>query len=207
MPLVAPEKYVGVLVEVKRRTEVIDSFLSGGTHALFQATTLESAGLQVRKVLELIAFASLIANVQEYSRQYAKFSEHWNARYMLRDLARINPDFYPQPIVQVPSQEPGLVMEWNERPDDYLTRDRFEVAYERCGGLMHADNPYGSPTDYDDYRTSIKVWRNQIVNLLNAHTISLSGDTNLYLFQMGAGREKPTYTPFGLVGEESDNAA
>ncbi|MCP9773824.1 hypothetical protein KBY66_14590 [Synechococcus sp. Tobar12-5m-g] len=173
----------------------------------FSGNNTWSAGLQVRKVLELIAFASLIANVQEYSRQYSEFSKHWNARYMLRDLARINPDFYPQPIVQAPSQQPGLAMEWNERPDDYLSRDRFEIAYEQCGGLMHADNPYGSLTDLDGYKSSIKAWRNQIVNLLNAHTISLSGETNLYLFQMGAGLERPSYTPFGLVDDESGDVA
>lgn len=48
--------------EIKRRTEVIDFFLHKSGHALYQPTTIESICLQFRKILELIAFSSLIAN-------------------------------------------------------------------------------------------------------------------------------------------------
>lgn len=184
---------------------MIDAFMAGNTHAVFEATNIETVCLQFRKILELIAFSSLIANVNEYSQQYDKFAEHWNARLMLRDLERVNANFYPRPIIQEPTSEPGIAMRWLDRPDDYLAKDRFIGVYEKCGGLMHAENPYASPMDYGYYKQQLVPWRKQIINLLTAHTIALSGDTNLYLFQMGADDKSPTYHTFGLVTPASTN--
>jgi len=56
------EKYCSLLMEVKRRTEVAYAFISQQTHAIYLPTTIESACLQVRKILELIAFGSLVVN-------------------------------------------------------------------------------------------------------------------------------------------------
>ena len=89
----APEKYLGVLVEIKKRTTVIDSFISEETHAIFKAINIEVICLQFRKILELIAFSSLIANAEIFSRHYSEIEKKWNARLMLRDLERINPKF------------------------------------------------------------------------------------------------------------------
>lgn len=201
--MLAPDKYLKILDEIKRRASVIDAFMAGNTHAVFEATNIETVCLQFRKILELIAFASLIANVKEYSLQYDKFAKHWNPRLMLRDLERVNPDFYPRPIIQQPATESGIKMRWLDRPDDYLTKDRLVSIYEKCGALMHAENPYGSPTDYGFYKNNFLLWRKQIVNLLNAHTITLSGDSNLYLFQMASNNTYPTYHKFGPINQDS----
>ena len=50
-------KYVAVMEEVKKRTAVIQAFLSGDLHALYRASSVESIGIQFRKIFELIAFA------------------------------------------------------------------------------------------------------------------------------------------------------
>ena len=60
--------YCDLMEEIKRRMSVIDFYLSGGGHALFEPTTIESIGLQLRKILELIAMASLVTNKKEYSK-------------------------------------------------------------------------------------------------------------------------------------------
>ena len=64
---------------------------------------------------------------------------------------------------------------------------------------MHADNPYGAQTNYENYLEQLKYWRNRIINLLNAHTIKLVNDQNLYLFQMGSVNANPSYTAFAPV--------
>jgi hypothetical protein len=197
----AQDKYRAVLIEIKQRTAVVDAFMFGTVHALYVPTTIESTCLQIRKILELIAFSSLIANKDIYANQYKKFAEHWNAKLMLQDMERINPEFYPHPIIQKPSSIPGMKSDWSDRKDDFLTKDRFIKIYEKCGGILHADNPYGSKTDYNYYRGHLKEWRNSIVNLLNAHTIKLVKDKNLYLFQMEAANANPSYTAFAPVGE------
>ncbi|GGB22268.1 hypothetical protein [Agarivorans gilvus] len=99
---------------------------------------------------------------------------------MLKDMGRVNPDFYPKPIIQRPSQTAGVQMDWDDRPDDYLTKENFVKVYEKCGAILHSDNPFGSKVDYDYYQSSLPKWRMEVVNLLNAHTIKLVGDRNLY---------------------------
>ena len=167
--------------------------------AIYVPTTVESTCLQIRKILELIAFSSLIANKEIYSTQYKKFAEHWNARLMLKDLERVNSDFYPKPIIQTPSNTLGIQSDWSDRKDDFLTKEIFLSAYEKCGGILHADNPYGVQTDYENHLAQAKEWRNRIVNLLNAHTIKLVNDENLYLFQMESANGNPSYTPFSPI--------
>ncbi|MDP3515794.1 MAG: hypothetical protein Q8S94_01390 [Pseudohongiella sp.] len=193
------DKYRALLIEIKRRTSVADAFISQKINALYEATTVESACLQVRKILELIAFGSLIANKKVFKAQHEKFSKYWNAETMIRDMERINPNFYPKPILQKPSNKLGIKMEWLERPNDYLTKDKFVKVYKKCGAVLHAENPYGSKINYDYYGENLIKWRNEIVNLLDAHSIRLLDDTNLYLFQMGSNDKNPSYTPFGLV--------
>ena len=56
------------------------------------------ARLQIRKILELIAFASLVANKNVYTAVFSKVSKAWNAGDLLKELEQVNPDFYPVPI-------------------------------------------------------------------------------------------------------------
>lgn len=90
-------------------------------------------------------------------------------------------------------------MKWDDRPDDYLTKEKFVKVYEKCGAILHSDNPFGSKVDYDYYQSALPMWRTDLVNLLNAHTIKLVGDKNLYLFQMGSGENNPSYNAFAPV--------
>lgn len=177
------------MAEIKRRVAVIDFFLTGGGHALYVPTTVESVCLQLRKVMELIAFGSLVANKDIYSTTYEKFAAHWNARLLLRDLERVNPDFYPKPVVEVPHPNPKVLHQLKDRDPDYLSRDEFEKAYEKCGAIMHSENPYGSRIDYSYYQGKLPAWRTEVVNLLNNHQIRLLGEKGFYLIHMKEDRD------------------
>ena len=200
----AQDKYIKVLVEIKRRTAVIDAIHFKEINSLYEATTIETAYLQLRKILELIAFSSLIANINVYSKQYNKFATHYNAHLMFKDMRRVNVNFFPEPIIQTPSKNPEFVSEWSAPSSGYLTKDDFLELYEKCGRMMHAENPYGAEIDYDKYKEQLPIWRTKIVRLLNAHTITLFNDSNLYLFQMGDKNSNPSYNVFGLI--ETRNA-
>jgi len=183
------ERYCDLMEEVKRRINVVDHFLSGKGNALYEPTTLESIALQLRKVLELIALGSLVANKDSYSAANKKFARDWNARLILRDLERVNPDFYPSPVVEAPCADPRVVHQLKDRQPDYLTKHEFERAYEKCGALMHAQNPYRSLIDYEYYRQKLRAWRTQIVNLLNNHRIRLVNETGFYVIHMKEDRD------------------
>ena len=178
------EKYAEAMKEIKLRTEVITLFLSGQREARYIPTTLETIGLQFRKVFELIAFASLAANRDQYSRAYSDFSKHWEAAKLLKNLRKVNPNFYPKPVTEAPADRPGVVHSLKDRDQDYLTQSDFIEAHGRCGSLMHAANPFSKSIDYAFYQGSFPVWMTKIINLLNNHKVHLVGDSGFYLFHM-----------------------
>lgn len=196
----AVQKYIKVMVEIKRRSLVVDSFSKGTSHAMFKATSIETIYLQFRKIIELIAMSTLVANKETYSVIYEKFASSWNAKYIIKDIERLNPRFYPTPIIQQSSNRRGVISDFIKRKEvDYLTKDELLTLYDKCGPILHTENPYGSQINYSYYDENVLKWRNKIRNLLNAHEIRLLNDENLYLIQMGANEELPTYTAFAPI--------
>ncbi len=185
--------------EIKRRIKVIDYFLFGSGHSLYEATTLESVSLQLRKILELTAMATLVANKKEYAKVYSNFAKTWNAEYLLKDLARINPSFYPIPIIEEQSDEVGVKRNLVDRPNDYLTKEEFIKVYKKCGAIMHASNPLGRKIGYEYYKKNLPEWRQKVLNLLNTHKIHLLNETGFYLIHMKEEKDdKVHFYSFGL---------
>lgn len=178
------EKYSEITNEVNRRIEVIDLYISGHLNALYVPTTIEAVGLQFRKIFELIVFSSLAANRSQYSHAYTNFARHWKAAKLVRNLTRINPDFYPKPIIEERLENSEIDGNWIDRPGDYLTKDELVAAHGKCGGLMHSTNPFRSSTNYDKYQSEFPIWRTRTMNLLKSHIVRLVGDHSLYLFHM-----------------------
>jgi hypothetical protein len=176
-------RYASLMKEIKLRVDVIWAFRSGRTHALYVPTTTESICLQIRKILELIAMGSLIANQKAYAQVYSNFAKSWNAKLLLRDLARVNPNFYPRAIVEVPSEVPGVTNDFQDRTDA-LTQDEFVKIYDKCGAMMHASNPFGSSLDFEYYKREVPAWIAKIMALLNSHVIRLIDDTRFFLIHM-----------------------
>ena len=170
--------------EVKRRIEVIDYFLLAGGHALYKPTTIESICLQIRHVLELIAFASLCANQKAYSEVHADFASSWNAEFLLRDLARVNADFYPVPEAEGTSADPKVKVHAVEITDGFLTKEEFVKVYKKSSAMMHARNPYGSKTGHHYFEKAIPEWRAKIVKLLNVHRKKVLGHPGFWLIHM-----------------------
>ena len=100
-------KYADCMEEIKKRKVVVDGFLSGTCHTMYVQTTAESICLQIRKILELIALASLAANSAEYERYSRNFRRDWNGKRILETLEKANPRFYPQPTKRPSIRRPA----------------------------------------------------------------------------------------------------
>jgi hypothetical protein len=178
------EKYSANMAEIKLRVALINVSLATRPATELIPMAIEAIGLQFRKVFELIAFASLAANRAQYSLVYRDFAEDWRAAKLLKNLQRINPDFYPKPVIEKKSDRPGIVSTLIDRDQDYLTQGDLAAAHGKCGALMHAANPFGEPIDYAFYLTNFPIWRTKIMNLLNIHRVHLLGDSGFYHFHM-----------------------
>jgi len=172
--------------EIKRRVAVVQGFLAGSWHTMYLASTIESVCLQVRKILELVALGSLVLNKDEFQRVNTEFAKCWNAPHILKDIERINPHFYPQPFKDINGKFVDIT-------SGFLTRKRFLKVYEKCGAILHADNPYGSKVDYAYYQKSIQTWLTEIMVLLGIHKITLLDDPNLYVVHMKEDRDDKVY--------------
>ncbi len=167
-------KYAACMEEIKKRTLVVEAFLSGSRSALYLKTTVESIYLQFRKILELIAMASLSAS-PEYMARYDRFRRHYNGKRILRDLEKVNPEFYPRPTRQVIDPDTGKVVEVVDVESGFLTKDEYVELYDICGDLLHAENPYAEGQQDMKLRLQeASEWKNRIVTLLNHHQVQLA---------------------------------
>ncbi|MXY64675.1 hypothetical protein F4212_01875 [Candidatus Poribacteria bacterium] len=159
--------------EIKKRTEVINGFLAGECNAMYVQTTAESVSLQIRKILELIALASLAANQSEYAKHRRHFYKDWNAKRILETLKKVNPKFYPTPNRQVVDQESDKVVSLEEITSGFLTENEFITLFNNCNEILHADNPFSRTQNPQAFLASVPAWMEQIRILLNHHTIQL----------------------------------
>lgn len=181
--------YCALMEEVKRRTFAVTEMLKGHTTTSYLATNIEFMCLQLRKMLELISMGSLVMNKKEFDTIEKKYQSFWNAKLILQDIERLNPDFYPVPIIEVPSTQPGVVNDLQTKIEGFLTRQDFVKVYEKCGGIMHSYNPYGSKCDFEYYKARIAEWEDLIIGLLNTHMIHIKGLDGFYLIHMQEARD------------------
>ena len=167
-------KYTGCMKEIKKRTEVVHGFLRGELHAKYLQTTVESMCLQIRKILELIALASLVANKAEYEKQRKNFHRDWKAEKILETLDEANPQFYPSPSKQVISPETGEVVEVKPITSGYLSRTDYKALYHECSQILHASNPFsGEQQEIQAFLDKTPEWMEKIRVLLDYHHVQL----------------------------------
>jgi hypothetical protein len=176
--------YQALMEAVKVRIAVLRRLTTGALSIGEERLTWEFAALQLRMVLEQIAFASLCANKDAYAAIHENFAEHWKAARILEELARVHPGFYPQPVRLDHIKETGV--RHFALVDGYLTQEEFIRLYDVCSQAIHTANPFGdlSPIDFG---LSVAEWVTRIQTLLDTHVIRLLGVPELWLVQMSAG--------------------
>lgn len=189
---VMQREYADQMEEIKRRTASIKKISEIALGQLHLPVVTECVYLQFRKILELIAMSSLVANrqaMEKINRSRKKLGNQWNGDAILKLVEGINPDFYPVPVIERPSRYPAAKMELVEKTDGFLGRGEFSRLYNLCGGLMHADNPLGRKTDYRALWEEGPVWESKILELLGCHKIRMVGQDGFYLVHMREERD------------------
>lgn len=187
--------YVQCMDEITRRKAFVRDFYDLSVNRFPKAVVAETIGLQIRKILELIAKASLAAHRAVWDEASLWFKRDWHASEILGRIEKVNPSFYPQPVRESHVYESGPVRaSWEDVPESrYLTRERFAAAYDAIGAMMHAHSPE-EEVDYGQFLVRTQEWDDQIHELLEMHKVYLLGVPDaFFLVQMNVNG-RPTST-------------
>ena len=187
--------YLRNLQEIKWRTEALDDIYLKKKSTRFFVTNVEFCVLQIRKILELIALSALVSDVDVYREKLDNIEKMWNARLILREIEKIHPNFYPQPVYIDPNNKYNII----DIKEDYLTKDLFVKIYEKCGKILHQASSFLNAKDiefeYKQVWNNISEWRRLIIRLLNTHIVKLY-NSDLFYFIMA---DKETGMPHGNI--------
>lgn len=165
--------YATCMEKVRQRIGAV-KWLVAGVYLRQQEFFLdvEMISLQLRKTLELIAFASLSANREAYAAAHADFERDGRAKRLLEKLAKVNPNFYPTPVTLPSSGEAG-VKHLGAVTDGFLTRDEFITLFDSASEVLHMRSPFSNqpPTINSGY--SVEEWVARIQRLLGVHVAHL----------------------------------
>lgn len=176
--------YLKVMRQIKYRTNVVTELINWDINMMYRVTQAETMALQIRMILESIALASLSANKSLFEAEGSKFKEYWKADLIFRDIERKNPDFFPKPIDEIPSDIPGVENRIINLKDGFMTRDEMLEVHNRCCNFLHAPNPFAEERDYSGFLRQAPNWMNRIIKLLNSHIIGLLDDDIFYIVHM-----------------------
>ncbi len=181
------KKYLDQIKDVRCRIESIGVIADVMTRQRYLPIAVESVYLQFRKILEIIARASLVADqeaIKELGSSMRKLGKH-NGDKLLKVMGAINPEFYPVPIVPELSGDPRLKQIFQRKTADFLTKELFAELYnKKCAPLMHAENPFGTHTNYKTLWDEVPLWKNRIMELLSMHQIHVLRLDGFFLVNM-----------------------
>lgn len=178
--------YCNHMQEIKARSDLVHSIVHGKISSGSELHDYEVAALNLRKILELIAFSSLIANKEKYALAHDKFEKHYKAKVILREIEKIHHDFYPKPadikIKSGKADQPHHVEPLKD--SNALTKEEFEELYDKCSKIIHTWNPFDSSPRRVDFRLSVDAWMKKIKQLLSQHYIQLVDNSGCWFCVM-----------------------
>jgi len=168
------EIYCNCMAEIRDRLSLVQTIGAGLLHLGDHVFNQELVFLQLRKTLELIAFGSLTANKVKYSAAHANFATHWNAKRMLDDLEKVNPDFYPMALDPPVETQPGF-KHFPDAAGGFMTKEDFVFLYDVCSKFIHTRNPFTTEDPMIRLRHNLKDSVARIQRLLAWHLVHLVG--------------------------------
>lgn len=175
--------YCICMEDIKSRIAIVRPVFEGRLSTGKELFDYEFVSVQLRKSLELIAFASMTANKDLYANQYAKFAKHWRVKTMLDSLRKLHPSFYPQPIELDHVKDNGS-KHFEHVKAGYLTQEDFVTLYDLCSGCIHTWNPFTKKERHIDFVHPISEWVSRIEGLLKLHLMQFVDRDEIWVVEM-----------------------
>ena len=99
------QQYSDVMEEIKLKVEAIQRLTE--MPGIINQTRVESVCLQLRMVLELIIFGSLVSNKDAWRKSQDELRKAWNVKKIMKDLRGIRGRYYPEPKEKLGDRQTG----------------------------------------------------------------------------------------------------
>lgn len=194
-------KYLEQLAVIKQRGEIFQKFSRGIADEIGEEAAVEIATLQLRVILEILAFGFVLTIGEKAIPAYASYTNYKNLEEFFIQLRKFDQDYYPQPVIQEKNEQGQ--MQWSF-PDanEYLTPDDFITLFKHCDFIIEPRRVGSMPISIEQCKAANLLYYKKIVRLLNAHLVHIDNYNKAYLFQMGALNAQPTITQFNNISEE-----
>jgi hypothetical protein len=177
------QKYLECMEEVKRRTVIVRDVLTPHWNSEpVSVPNVELACLQLRKMYELVAFASLAAQKPRYQEIRKRFEKDWRLPDIIRTIDRINPGFLPVAFSDIN----GQIVEHEEQR---FTPEQFIRWHAEFGSILHAFNPYRPTPNYAEICRTCEMHFERFVKTMNRHKVNVVKDEVFYLVTMQAAHD------------------
>ncbi|WP_158635908.1 hypothetical protein [Sphingosinicella ginsenosidimutans] len=176
--------YCNCMEDVKARLRLIKEITEGRSPLGSEGLDGEVVCLLLRKVLEQIAFSSLIAHRETYEAVHNDLGSIWRAKRLLERMDKLHPEFYPSPIKRGVSRHLGVHHHFDPVEDGFLTKDEFVFLYDTASSGIHTWNPFKDAERVLDFQRPIAEWIVRIAALLDHHLVHFAGTKDLWLIQM-----------------------
>ena len=168
------QQYSELMEQIKLKVEAIEGLMD--MPSIINQTRVESVCLQLRMILELIMFSSLVSNKDAWRKSQDELRKAWNVKKIMKDLKAIHARYYPEPRGDV---------------RDFLTQDRLVSVYDQLNRIIHAENPLGTGVNLRHYMESVSKWLEWVINLLMEHKVFLYHHPNvIYWVRIFGGPEE-----------------
>ena len=158
-------------------------------------TRIETAAVQTRKILEDIAYSTLVSNKDAGAKTQEELQGLRYPKDIFRDLGKVHPNFFPTPVeIREPSRSRPFVV----KTKGVLNREKLVQMYGELSSLAHSTNPLAEPVDLQYFEEKIPVWLEEIANSLDTHQVMLPHHPDrFYIVKMTGDREGSVQcTPF-----------
>jgi hypothetical protein len=147
MDLVSPQLYRDHMIEVKQRFRSIDRVLGAKKPRTLTAEfDDEFMWLQLRKIVELVAYSAIAADEERYAALRQKQDKNADYRVdgkpakVLKHLRQISPYFLPKSLGSLVSQPDGT--KHFESGPEVAVLERLLDIHDTAGQHLHAINPF-----------------------------------------------------------------
>jgi hypothetical protein len=190
--------YLEQLEEIKIRLTYICAYSNESRDRFI----IESHTLQVRKLIELVSF-SLMANHKTKYKDFRSsvgkdFKDDWNGRDIITSILSLNPDMFFKPSEKGFSIQNDGTKQIQLMPEmQCYTLKRLAKLYNRCGGVLHVDNPWNKSTKVEQFHTELPSIISKLKNTLQNHIVLFNhweqSESTAIVFSLNEPNISPTY--------------